>query len=595
MKHAPALALALVLPAFAHAQAPVSQAAPLNIGETFTIESKVLGEVRRINVYVPELYGDTTPIPVLYMPDGGIGEDFLHVAGLVQISVMNGTMRPFMLVGIENTQRRRDLTGPTQNAEDRKIAAVVGRSAAFRRFIRDELMPAIKARYRTTGEAAIIGESLAGLFIVETFFLEPDLFDTYIAFDPSLWWNDATIVKNAATSRDARHARKTLYLANSSEPEIAKLTKQLADVMNGRVSKLHHRPMPEETHATIYHPAALSAVRMLFAPEPDSTEQASADTLSIIDLYGFRKVPESAVRAAIGVRVGDPVPRETDQIVQRLRAIPGVADADISIVCCAEGGGSMMFAGIREPGTPAITHRPPPTGSARLPEEISRLDEAFSAALISAVRRGVAGEDHSHGYALAQDSALRAIQQQFVSIAAARMDTLRVVLNTSADADHRALAAYIIAYGPDRRAVARDLMRGIDDPDDGVRNNAVRAIGVLASWLNDHPEAGIIIPAEPFIDLLNSVSWPDRNKGVMALMALTARRDTAVLSQLRLRAAASLIEMARWTNPGHAFGAFIILARVVGIDDGEAFQAWQQGRREEVVARAEKLIGSEQR
>ena len=56
------------------------------------------------------------------MPDGGIGEDFLHVAGLLQVSVGNGTMRPFLLVGIENTERRRDMTGPTRVEEDRRIA-----------------------------------------------------------------------------------------------------------------------------------------------------------------------------------------------------------------------------------------------------------------------------------------------------------------------------------------------------------------------------------------------------------------------------------------------------------------------------------------
>jgi enterochelin esterase-like enzyme len=54
-------------------------------------------------------------LPVLYMPDGGMAEDFLHVAGLVQVSVGNGTMRPFLLVGIENTQRRRDMTGPRRS------------------------------------------------------------------------------------------------------------------------------------------------------------------------------------------------------------------------------------------------------------------------------------------------------------------------------------------------------------------------------------------------------------------------------------------------------------------------------------------------
>ena len=34
--------------------------------------------------------------------------------------------------------------------------------------------------------------------VVETSLLEPDLFDTYIAFDPSLWWNGEHFVKTAA-------------------------------------------------------------------------------------------------------------------------------------------------------------------------------------------------------------------------------------------------------------------------------------------------------------------------------------------------------------------------------------------------------------
>src|SRR6185503_3938979 len=113
-------------------------------------------------------------------------------------------MRPFILVGIENTQRRRDMTGPTENPEDKKIAPKVGGSALFRAFIRKELIPEVKARYRSTNETAIVGESLAGLFIVETFLLEPDLFDTYIAFDPSLWWNNKKLVNGAAERLRAR-------------------------------------------------------------------------------------------------------------------------------------------------------------------------------------------------------------------------------------------------------------------------------------------------------------------------------------------------------------------------------------------------------
>lgn len=246
-----------------------SRAFPLGVGETFTIESRVLGETRRINVYAPALYtaSDTMRLPVLYMPDGGAGEDFVHVAGLVQVLTGNGGMRPFLLVGIENTARRRDLTGPTANAEDRTIAPVVGGSAAFREFLRTELMPVITERYRTTLETAIVGESLAGLFVVETFFAEPDLFDTYVAFDPSLWWNNGDLVERAAERLGS--TARTIYLASSNEPVIAEHTRRLAEILENSgspVVRWHYAAMPEESHATIYHPAALRAFRELFKP-----------------------------------------------------------------------------------------------------------------------------------------------------------------------------------------------------------------------------------------------------------------------------------------------------------------------------------------
>jgi uncharacterized protein len=253
----------------------IDKTTPLVIGETFTIDSKILSETRRINVYLPPGYGQSPDVrlPVLYMPDGGMAEDFLHVAGLVQISVGNQTMRPFILVGIENTERRRDMTGPTENPDDKKIAPRVGGSAAFRAFIRQELMPQVQARYRTTRETAIVGESLAGLFVVETFLLEPGLFDTYIAFDPSLWWNNQKLVNDAAERLRTRlKSEKTLYLASSDEKGIVDPTQRFADVLAKDAPPnihWHYEPMPEEKHSTIYHPAALKAFRAVFKPNTD--------------------------------------------------------------------------------------------------------------------------------------------------------------------------------------------------------------------------------------------------------------------------------------------------------------------------------------
>jgi hypothetical protein len=249
------------------------QATPLVIGETFTIDSKILSETRRINVYLPPGYAESRDarLPVLYMPDGGIAEDFLHVAGLVQVSVGNGTMRPFLLVGVENTQRRRDMTGPTENVDDKKIAPRLGGSEAFRRFFRDELMPQVKARYRMTGETAIVGESLAGLFVMETFLLEPELFDTYIAFDPSLWWNDQKLLGGAGQRLAAQaKLKKTLYFASSGDSGLEVVAQRLTEVLGKHAPaglNWHYEKMPEEKHSTIYHPAALKAFREVFKPE----------------------------------------------------------------------------------------------------------------------------------------------------------------------------------------------------------------------------------------------------------------------------------------------------------------------------------------
>lgn len=252
-------------------------AQPLVIGESFTIDSAIMGEVRHINVFVPTVYGEKidAPMPVLYMLDGGLNEDFLHVAGLVEVLVCNGGMRPHMLVGIQNTSRRRDMTGPTTNEEDRKIAPVVGGSATFRRFIKEELMPLVRSRYRTTEESAIIGESAAGLFIVETLLLDPGMFGTYIAIDPSIWWNSGGLVKSAEAQLSAAGPAalrgKQVFLASSEEIEMARQCTELAEILKGHAGHgitCRYAPHPEEGHATIYHPVALEALRSVLAPIP---------------------------------------------------------------------------------------------------------------------------------------------------------------------------------------------------------------------------------------------------------------------------------------------------------------------------------------
>jgi predicted alpha/beta superfamily hydrolase len=262
-----------VVAACGHAPSPSTKPAPSStavaaLGETITLDSKVLGEKRVINVYLPPDYAKGGTFPVLYMPDGGMKEDFPHVVGAVDVSSKNGVIRSVIVVGIENIERRKDLAGPTVVDEEKKAAPKAGGSDKFRAFLRDELKPMIAARYRTTAESAIIGESLAGLFVVETMIVEPELFDGYIAVDPSVWWNEQTTARLASTRFAQWKAAggKRLYVANSSEGDesgIEMITTALRIQAPPVVWK--YEPMPDELHLTIYPRAALRGIRWMFA------------------------------------------------------------------------------------------------------------------------------------------------------------------------------------------------------------------------------------------------------------------------------------------------------------------------------------------
>ena len=245
--------------------------------DSLSIQSHALNEVRRVNVHFPKGYdaSASTRYPVLYMPDGGIDEDFPHVVNTVDSLIALGEIRPVIVVGVPNTERRRDLTGPTGVHSDSAIAPHVGGSAAFRQFFRDELIPEIDKRYRTTPERGIIGESLAGLFVVETFLREPKLFDHYIAFDPSLWWNQGALVDSAPallgtsetpgmSHRSARHMpNRTLYVAASRDGIDNRTDRLVAALRSGSGFAWTYSARPDLTHPTIFRALAPAGLATL--------------------------------------------------------------------------------------------------------------------------------------------------------------------------------------------------------------------------------------------------------------------------------------------------------------------------------------------
>ncbi len=311
--------------------------------------------------------------------------------------------------------------------------------------------------------------------------------------------------------------------------------------------------------------------------------------IGIIDFYGLRSISERQIREAIQIKEGDSLSNDLTEAKRkaalRVESLPGVAEANISLVCC-EAGKAILYVGIREKGASSLQFRPAPKETVRLPQDVIQAGADEEKAFLNAVLKGNSGEDDSSGHTLSNDPATRAIQERFITFAARDLKLLCDVLRHSADAEHRALAAQVIAYTADKQAVVNDLIEAIRDPADGVRNNAMRALGVMSKTTKQQ----IRIPVRPFIEMLNAIEWTDRNKSSLALANLTAKRDPVVLAELRQKALPSLIEMARWKSSGHAYNPFTLLGRVAGYPEDEITAAWDRGDRASFMEAAVKRL-----
>lgn len=274
-----AIAALLATSAILVAASPVeaqSEPTPIVIGQSYDLPSAVLGATREINVWLPPGYAESgQSYPVLYLLDGGTTwQDFHHISGLAQLGTVNGTTRDIILIGIASVDRRNELALPTENPELIARYPTHGQSERFRRFIADEVQPFVESRFRTNDETALMGESLAGLFVVETFLKEPQMFDAWVAVSPSLWWDGGRLAQQSgAHLRDHSNDARTLILTMGDEgAEAQALMETLtANLREHALPGLTwtFEPRPDETHATIYHGAALDAFRRLYAvPSP---------------------------------------------------------------------------------------------------------------------------------------------------------------------------------------------------------------------------------------------------------------------------------------------------------------------------------------
>lgn len=242
---------------------------PLSIGDKVEFYSNTLEEDRVLNVYLPHGYSSDSlkTYPVIYLLDGSIDEDFIHIVGLVQFGSFSwiNFIPESIVVGIGNVDRKRDFTYPNNSEEQKPSFPTSGKSADFIQFIQKELKPFIETNYRVTEEETLIGQSLGGLLATEILFKYPETFDNYLIISPSLWWDDKSIFDESPKSFTTK---KSVYIGVGKEGYgMEELAEELYDFLldkNVEQTDLHFEYFEEKDHGDVLHMAVYSAFEKIF-------------------------------------------------------------------------------------------------------------------------------------------------------------------------------------------------------------------------------------------------------------------------------------------------------------------------------------------
>ena len=306
-----------------------------------------------------------------------------------------------------------------------------------------------------------------------------------------------------------------------------------------------------------------------------AVENAHAQRIRIgsIEYFGTKDIEFEKVKESLSPHEGEEMNLESlpaliTQIKEAVKTSTGAEPTDVAPICCDIHDRWIIYIGLPGKNSRTLTYNASPQGTIHFPPDVVTLYRETMGILMESVH-AQSKEDRTKGYALSSYPPLRAKQLAMREYAVKHAALIHQVLNNSKDTEQRVVASHLLGYAIHDNLQIRSLVHASRDSDDGVRNNAVRALAVLAE---SNPVIARKIPAEGFVEMLNSDVWSDRNKGGAVISMLTIPRDLRLLRLLRDRALDSLLEMAVWRHYGHAQSSRFILGRIAGIPEGNLSQ-----------------------
>lgn len=295
-------------------QAQKADSTGITIAEIKIIHSTILNEDRKIYVYTPAYHSE--PLPVIYLMDG---ENISLVAGIVDFLYQTNQLPPIIVVGIGNYEydRNRDLS-PTHSLLNMDGTSnsinfkTTGGGENFLKFINDELIPYVEKNYKPSPNKIFFGHSFGGLMSAYCLLNHPEMFNSYIAVSPALWWDKESIFKNSdLLNKNKDYSHKTIFFSDGNEgAEFHKSVIKLQSLLQQKkVTGLRYNyiPYPEETHNSELVKATQDGLNFVFA----NWKPAKSDTTVelIVKFYekrseqlGFEELPPEQVINEMGYK-----------------------------------------------------------------------------------------------------------------------------------------------------------------------------------------------------------------------------------------------------------------------------------------------------
>lgn len=257
---------------------PIGFAQPITIGNITTLSAPSLNdEARKVQVYVPPSYADypSQTYPVIYLLDGE--SNFHYLTGIVEklSKAPYPSLPEMIIVGIINTDRTRDLTPSTPNIPitSHAIDGQTGGNGAFFDFLEGTLRPLIEQTHRTNGYNILIGHSFGGITALNHL-LSNHSMNAYIVHDPSIWWDDAFMLKKFQAARGQDFHNIQLILTQVGQTERRDHLTDHYDAIAAFNDYLHSQPFSRlnyhyaqyegEDHGSIVIKGNLEGLRTLF-------------------------------------------------------------------------------------------------------------------------------------------------------------------------------------------------------------------------------------------------------------------------------------------------------------------------------------------